>query len=1125
MRFVAIAVALLFWLSNSFRLERVSVVLESFDCCKWQRSWSRAAGKIMTADEGSPESPNGKSLYAEIHFSGRGFEWFSVKPAKPIWIPGEAKSVTIRYKVSELGYTIALEFLDGWGRSEVGGKRLSLVLPVKTSGQWQIETFPIPEDWLRPIAISGLNIHNWERQDQRVTLKVWIDQIEVQTDLSSADTETGLPNSWRPNPNEKSEQGRTPPPVSLMRVELATPAECHVFAGEQPTVVFRAWNWTSQPKSGKLSVRVVNFWGDEVFSTQQPIEVSGFIEKPFAIPLKRFGWYQATVTLELQDGKVLSEQLAFAFVPKPRDLTETEKLLSPYGLNVHGGRERFVVEPFRKAGVVWFRDYAFGFKTMKQAKGNGSFDGWPWYHQLLWHYQRLGAKLLACLQGAIERPKPQDGKVSSPPGPTPDWRREIASIIVAFPQITHWELDNEYDLPEEVKRVEEPINWGNYRAYHKAFAEIVDAIGGGTLVAVEQGQAGIYPQRIRTCVGSGDFEKIAVINVHHYCRTDEPENNIVNVAEGRGEKLALFFDLLREAKEAATSDNKQRQLWLTEFGWDTLAGYVVSPFEQAVYLQRGWLLALAAGVDKAFWFYDFDSPEPKQFFDGCGLLTADGQPKLALCALAALTYLLPVPRYVGDCNAGAGTQGFVFETDGKLVAVLWSTESRFGPLVSFDSGRLYDFLANPIEGKVCQLSPAPIFAVGISRDSRWFKQTAYSLDTPYLVTVAAGDNFAIKLKVQNNRSEDIETTLRIEVPQNWRVDRTEASVKVPQGAQAFVPFSVTVSPDEPEGFREVLLVAEEGGQRLKEIRVKVFVTKAVTVKVMPIEGLPGETRLFVQLTNNSQRTLSGVLRFKLPKNWQVSLETVPIDKLEPGETKSVEVGLTWSTEWQQDETAQVLFGPLGQILASDFIVPNQFRVHRAPKVQIDGDLSEWGERWAVPFWLLRSTFGEPNAKVYLAWALEGLYVAVEVRNSIVKVADPKNFWTGDCLELFIDTRNDKRPRLFEPGDHQFWFVPLIGEGRVYAGQWKRGNEIPETKYDLSDVKGVARKTQDGYIMEFLLPAKYLHGYNPQVGVKLGLNINLTVWGKHRDREVFWHRQKDWNTLHSPHLWGTVELSE
>jgi hypothetical protein len=597
-------------LSSVSEPKSVHAFVETFDWLCWIHGWSKAAGQVMSSEERSPDLTSGQSMLVEVRFSGRGFEWFSVKPPKPIWLPGKASSITVRYKVSSLGYTIALVFLDGWGRAEVSGSKLSWVLPVKEPGQWQAATFAVPESWIFPIAINGLTIHNWDRQNEPATLKVWIDQIDVQVDLSSTDLQTGLPLSWQPNPDDERKQK---PPVSLFKTELTSTAENHVFAGEQPKIVFKARNWLPQSRQGKVTLRVTDFWGNEVYNADRTVTILGLLEEPFQLPLRRFGWYQAQATLSLEDGTICSERLAFALIPLPRELTEVEKLLSPYGLNVHGGRERLAIEPFRKAGIVWFRDYAFGFETMLKAKGDGRFDGWPWYHQLLWRYQRVGAKVLACLRGAIKPTNLQDGKLSGEIGPTPEWRREIASIIASFPQITHWELDNEYDLPSENRETEERIEWLNYRAFHKAFAEIIAAIGGGTLVAIEQGQTGIYPERIRKCIESGDFEGIGIANVHHYCGSDLPELNTVKTVEGGVvRKVISFFDLLREAKRAATSDGKQRQLWLTEFGWDTLAGQKVSTFEQAVYLQRGWLLALAAGVDKAFWFYDFDSPEPSQ---------------------------------------------------------------------------------------------------------------------------------------------------------------------------------------------------------------------------------------------------------------------------------------------------------------------------------------------------------------------------------------------------------------------------------------------------------------------------------------------------------------------------------
>ena len=68
-----------------------------------------------------------------------------------------------------------------------------------------------------------------------------------------------------------------------------------------------------------------------------------------------------------------------------------------------------------------------------------------------------------------------------------------------------------------------------------------------------------------------------------------------------------------------------------------------------------------------------------------------------------------------------------------------------------------------------------------------------------------------------------------------------------------------------------------------------------------------------------------------------------------------------------------------------------------------------------------------------------------MRDSKGSVPDPRSFWAGDVLELFIDTRDKKTPRTYEAGDHQFWLAPQIEQKRAYVGQWKRGEEIAETQ--------------------------------------------------------------------------------
>ena len=135
-------------------------------------------------------------------------------------------------------------------------------------------------------------------------------------------------------------------------------------------------------------------------------------------------------------------------------------------------------------------------------------------------------------------------------------------------------------------KAEDAIGWKNYGSYHQKFGDIAQLLGDGQLIAVENGRAGIWPERVRRMVQSGDFASIDVVNSHHYTGTDAPELNVEQPQHGLcgDENVMSFFDQLRAAKKAATSDGKPRQHWLTEFGWDTKAGPVVSPDEQAAYL-------------------------------------------------------------------------------------------------------------------------------------------------------------------------------------------------------------------------------------------------------------------------------------------------------------------------------------------------------------------------------------------------------------------------------------------------------------------------------------------------------------------------------------------------------------
>jgi hypothetical protein len=305
-----------------------------------------------------------------------------------------------------------------------------------------------------------------------------------------------------------------------------------------------------------------------------------------------------------------------------------------------------------------------------------------------------------------------------------------------------------------------------------------------------------------------------------------------------------------------------------------------------------------------------------------------------------------------------------------------------------------------------------------------------------------------------------------------------------------------------------------------------LVQQPLIMQVGPIMGAPGKAEITVKVGNQSAQSVNATLSLKLPAAWKAATPEQKVDDLKTGEIRDVKCSFDWNTDWKADESAQVLFATADGKSVQKPIIPKSLKLHKAPALKLDGKLDDWPAACELPPWVLGSTLGEAKARVFLAWSDDGLYGAVDVHDSKLSAADPRSFWNGDCLEIFVDTADDKRQREYEVGDHQFWLVPQVDQNRVYVGRWKRKNEIADTQYDVQGVKSGSVKTADGYSMEFFLPAAALQKYQPKVGGKLGVSVNLTVKGQRFNREVYWPWTKtDWALANWPKMWGSVELAE
>lgn len=1087
--------------------------------------WNKAKGK--TSIESENGAKNGKALKIETSFSGKDFEFAGYDINPDLIVPGRTKKIIVRAKTDSPEYSFVLNLKDGWER---GGKEFEK--PLKFSQDFQNIEITIPANWIQPLTIVGVGTHNWGKQSEKKITSLWIDEIIVETDISEVELSSGVLKGWTPDPSPK-EPAKSPkecPRTNMISVEMTPTVEYGVFAGEEPSITLSMRNWLPNPLKGVLSWQISDYDGNKIGSLQKK-DISAESMANFLIPLsvQKFGLYTVNVALQLSDGKTISKEMKVAKVPRVHKLTREQKIASPYGMNVHSGG-KIVLEPFMKAGIVWFREYAFNYEWLLRAKGDDkTYNGWPYYPKIVQAYRDLDAMVLPVIQKSIKAPQVKDGQIVEELGPDAKWKKEIADVIQAFPDIQYWELSNEYDLDAGNRRAEELCGWKNYQLYHETFANILKALevmGGGPYFAIENGRAGIWTDLLKDCILSGHFTNIFAVNSHHYCGVDAPERNFMN-ANMNQVLPKYFFDNLREQKRVASADGKKRQSWFTEFGWDILAGKIVTPYEQAVYLPRAWMIQLAAGTDKCFWFYNFDSPTPKVYFDGMGLLDARGEPKANLCSLAGITHILPLPKYIGSINAGsANTHGYVFENDGKLVASIYTIKGDNGPEVSFKEGQLFDWFANPLAGRKANLTMAPVYLVGLSKEDPFYLQTAYEIETPHLMSLSPADKTEIVVRVNNNRNTVISGNVSIQAPNGWETSTTRFDNLQPKQSKDLI-LSLKIPNKQKLGETSLSVICSENDKQIKVMPLSAFIRPGAIIAAPALKGAPGKTEINVVITNQGLNKLKNAkLKLELPDTWKAELSEFVLPQIDPNAKYEQKIALEWSNSWNPNQSALLRLVGENDLDISAPIIPSEYRLLRAKdNLKIDGDLSDWQPEAEMPQWMLGRKINDAEGRLFFAWSPDGLYGAVEVKSSKLINKSPSWFWACDALELFIDTKNDKSQRTFVEGDHQFWFVPLPDENRVYVGQWKRGSELSANREDIKNIKSSAKRKGEGYVMEFLLPASEMKLFKAEAGVKIGLNLNLTVFGKPMQDEIFWPNSKDSGLCFQPPHFGTLELKK
>ncbi|MEA2012573.1 MAG: sugar-binding protein [Verrucomicrobiota bacterium] len=254
-------------------------------------------------------------------------------------------------------------------------------------------------------------------------------------------------------------------------------------------------------------------------------------------------------------------------------------------------------------------------------------------------------------------------------------------------------------------------------------------------------------------------------------------------------------------------------------------------------------------------------------------------------------------------------------------------------------------------------------------------------------------------------------------------------------------------------------------------------------------------------------------------------ESLEVANVPSKKFRDVNFSITWNNEYSEADKAEIkVLNQEGTEIISVGIVPNARALPLVKNIKFDGDFADWPSSAKLPEWSIGKIGTPKNIELYLAYSQEGLYVGAKIDPSVASGSNPKVFWSMDCLEVCIDTKNDKQKRdKYSETDHQFWIVPMVKENKVYVGRWKRNDEIPKTKYDMQGIKSFSKKIKNGYTMEVLIPADKIKGFKPSKGNKIGLAINLTAPGRKETITCYWPLPKTEGVIEKPYIWAVAEM--
>ncbi|MEZ4676931.1 MAG: sugar-binding protein [Caldilineaceae bacterium] len=196
---------------------------------------------------------------------------------------------------------------------------------------------------------------------------------------------------------------------------------------------------------------------------------------------------------------------------------------------------------------------------------------------------------------------------------------------------------------------------------------------------------------------------------------------------------------------------------------------------------------------------------------------------------------------------------------------------------------------------------------------------------------------------------------------------------------------------------------------------------------------------------------------------------------------------------------------------------------------LDANFDDWGDGWNAISAVVEGSgnytgVDDANGEFQVSWSLEGLYLAVRVRDNRYRPGpDGSDMWQGDTLELHFD-RNlaaDFDRSLADDDDYQLGLAwgPARDEVRLY--RW-----LPLAKEGAYSISGAVAGEEEGYRAEVLIPWTLLDVTGDQLHGDQRFGFNLSISDNDADapaQESILSASPSRTTYNNPMEWGTLVL--